>query len=236
MTYALIKAGQIIETGPLPTIWWDGERYWDFRDGQVNPTTLGWLPIELVARPADTETVTHEPAPPKLDVAGKPVQQWAERAWTAEETADRIARAAQLDDIRERIARIEATLWPPQPDTTPSADVPTMSGYGGIWPAWSLLSEGGKIWRNVAGVPLTTPPSGFSGLASAWAHLFVLVPPVTTTTTTPAPGIPVWSATAEYKVGDKVTRDGITYRCLVAHGAAYQGTWGPPNGSVWAVV
>ena len=147
-----------------------------------------------------------------------------------------IARAAQLDDIRERVARIEATLWPPQPDATPSADVPTMATYGGVWPTGALLAEGGKVWRNVSGVPLTTPPSGFPGAASAWARLFVLVPPVTTTTTTQAPGIPVWSATAHYKVGDKVTRDGITYRCLVAHGAAYQGTWGPPNGSVWAVV
>ena len=231
-TYALIKAGQIIETGPLPTIWWDGERYWDLRDGQVDPATLGWLPIEPVARPADTETVTHEPAPPKLDVAGKPVQQWTERAWTAEETADRIARDAQLDDIRERIARIEAKLWPPQPDTTPSADVPTMSGYGGIWPAGALLSEGGKVWRNISGVPLTTAPSGFPGAPSQWEHLFVQVPPVTTTQ---APGIPVWSATADYKVGDKVTRGGVTYRCLIAHGAAYGGTWGPPNATVWAV-
>ena len=161
------------------------------------------------------------------------------RPYDAAENAaadDQIARDAQLDDIRERIARIEATLWPPQPDTTPSADVPTMATYGGVWPAGALLAEGGKVWRNISGVPLTTPPSGFSGLASAWARLFVLVPPVTTTTTTPAPGIPAWSATADYKVGDKVTRGGITYRCITAHGAAYQGTWGPPNGSVWAVV
>lgn len=28
---------------------------------------------------------------------------------------------------------------------------------------------------------------------------------------------------------------GLTYRCLVAHGAAYQGAWGPPLASVWAV-
>lgn len=41
---------------------------------------------------------------------------------------------------------------------------------------------------------------------------------------------------ATYKVGDRVTRGGVTYRCLVAHGAAYGGTWGPPLPSVWAVV
>jgi len=34
--------------------------------------------------------------------------------------------------------------------------------------------------------------------------------------------------------GDEVTRNGRAYRCLVAHGAAYQGTWGPPTVGVWA--
>lgn len=33
--------------------------------------------------------------------------------------------------------------------------------------------------------------------------------------------------------GDEVTRNGRAYRCLVAHGAAYQGTWGPPTVGVW---
>lgn len=235
MTYALIRAGQIIETGPLPTIWHDGTRWWDLRDGQVDPASLGWLPIEAVPRPADTATTTHDPAPPKL-VGGKPLQQWTARPWTADETAAAIARDASMTDVLARLARIEAELWPPQPDTTPSADVPTMAGYGGVWPIEGLLSEGGKVWRNVSGVPLTTAPSGFPGLASAWAHLFVEVTPTATTTTTLPPGVPAWSATDTYKVDDKVTRGGVTYKCLVAHGAAYAGTWGPPNGSVWAVV
>ena len=56
-------------------------------------------------------------------------------------------------------------------------------------------------------------------------------------TTDPAAlAVAAWSATATYAVGDKVTRGGITYRCLVAHGAAYVGTWGPSLASVWAVV
>ena len=44
-----------------------------------------------------------------------------------------------------------------------------------------------------------------------------------------------WSATAEYKVGDVVDRDGTYYRAKVAHGAAYAGTWGPPATGVWEV-
>ncbi len=52
----------------------------------------------------------------------------------------------------------------------------------------------------------------------------------------PVVGVPAWSATATYKVGDRVTRGGVTYQCLVAHGAEYAGTWGPPLPSVWAIV
>lgn len=42
-----------------------------------------------------------------------------------------------------------------------------------------------------------------------------------------------WSKDATYKVGDVVDRNGEYYRCKVAHGPEYQGTWGPPQGSVW---
>ncbi|MGV1079768.1 MAG: carbohydrate-binding protein [Candidatus Nanopelagicales bacterium] len=159
------------------------------------------------------------------------------RPYTDEENAaanQAITQAAMLTDYEARIARIEAKLWPAQPDTTPAASVPTMTDYAGRWPAGALLADGGKTWRNVSGVPLTTAPSGFPGSPSQWAHLFVLAAPATQ----PAPPatVPAWSATASYAVGDKVTRAGVTYRCLVAHGAAYQGTWGPPLASVWATV
>ena len=33
--------------------------------------------------------------------------------------------------------------------------------------------------------------------------------------------------------GDVVSRSGRYYRCKVAHGPEYQGTWGPPQGNVW---
>ena len=102
-----------------------------------------------------------------------------------------------------------------------------------MWPAGALLLDGGKTWRNVTTVPLTTAPSGFPGAPSQWADLFVLA---AAATQPPVVGVPAWSATAEYKIGDKVTRGGVTYQCLVAHGAAYGGTWGPPLPSVWAVV
>ena len=44
-----------------------------------------------------------------------------------------------------------------------------------MWPDGGLLRDGGIVWRNVSGVPLTTPPSGFPGQPEQWAHLFVAV-------------------------------------------------------------
>ncbi|MGH8880775.1 MAG: carbohydrate-binding protein, partial [Stackebrandtia sp.] len=41
------------------------------------------------------------------------------------------------------------------------------------------------------------------------------------------PGETTWKASASYSVGDKVTYDGISYRCQIAH-TAYPG-WEPPN-------
>lgn len=100
------------------------------------------------------------------------------RPYTADENAaaDRtVADAATLTDVLARLARIEAHLWPSQPDPTSTESVPTMADYGGIWPADGLLLDGGKVWRNVTTVPLTTAPSGFHGTTSQWDRLFVEV-------------------------------------------------------------
>ena len=132
-----------------------------------------------------------------------------------------LADNARLDDLTARIERIESHLWPPPPDpTSGNQDIPA---FDGVWAAGGLIRDGDTIWRNVSGVPLTTPPAGFPGKASQWAHLFVDATPVTE----PAPTIPAWSASATYKAGDTVTRDGRIWRCLVAHGPERQGTWGP---------
>lgn len=165
------------------------------------------------------------------------------RPYTAGENAiadAAVADAARLDSIEQRLARIEAHLWPPvDPDAEVPATVPTMADYGGVWPAGRLLSDGGKVWRNVTTVPLTTAPSEFPGAPSQWTHLFVEHGGAIDLE--PEPGRPegyvgTWSAAADYKVGDVADRDGTYYRAKVAHGAAYAGTWGPPLPSVWDVV
>ena len=155
------------------------------------------------------------------------------RPYAADENAAAdaaVADAARLDSIEGRLVRIETHLWPAPPDPTSTTGVPTMTTYGGIWPAGGLLLDGGKVWRNVTTVPLTTAPSGFPGTTSQWSHLFVEV-----TVIPPAPTAPAWSgASVAYTVGDLVTYSGTVYRCLQAHTS--QAGWTPAAvASLWTV-
>jgi hypothetical protein len=55
------------------------------------------------------------------------------------------------------------------------------------------------------------------------------MPPPTTTTTTSPPSTPnEWTIGATYAVGDTVTYDGTTYRCLQAH-TVEDPSWNPPD-------
>ena len=227
MTFAHITADTITALGNPPGLEWDGTRWWDLRDPTIR-TARGWLEVTETPRPEPVEGGFHEYTVELVD--GLPVRIWTYRAWTADELASRAEQNARFDSIEDRLARIEAHLWPAPPDPTATTGVPTMADHGGVWPNQGLLLDGGKVWRNVSGTPLTTAPSGFPGTPSQWAHLFVvaLTPPVT-----PPAGILPWSATTEYKAGDKATRNGHLWQCLVAHGAAYAGTWGPPTVGVW---
>ena len=147
-----------------------------------------------------------------------------ERTWWAE---------GRLTDLAARVARIEAHLWPAPPDPT-TPDDPSITDWEGIWPNEGLLREDGVIWRNVSGVPLTTPPSGFPGQPSQWSHMFVVVL-APEPEPDPEPTVAAWSASARYEVGDRCTRGGRLYECLMAHGAEYAGTWapGPATPTVW---
>ena len=140
----------------------------------------------------------------------------------AASTAATIA-AARLDSIEERLARIEAHLWPPaDPDAAPPADVPTMADYAGVWPAGQLLLDGGKVWRNVTTVPLTTAPSGFPGTPSQWTHLFVEHGPAAPE---PEPGVLAWAVGQTVTVGDKRTHNGRVWTAKLAH-TTHEG-WAP---------
>ena len=78
-----------------------------------------------------------------------------------------------------------------------------------VWPDQTLLADGGIIWRNVSGVPLTTRPSEFPGNPGQWGHLFV---EVKTPVEEPKPPVDEWPAWVQplgahdaYKVDEKVT-------------------------------
>src|SRR5574343_1456722 len=158
------------------------------------------------------------------------------RPYTADENADAdaaVSDAARLDSIEERLARIEAHLWPPvDPDAEPPADVPTMADYAGIWPAGQLLSDGGKVWRNATTVPLTAAPSDFPGTPSQWTHLFVEVAGDTEPEPEPEPGVLAWAVGQQVEVGDKRTHGGRVWTAKLAH-TTHAG-W-PPSAATHAV-
>ena len=197
---------------------------------------MGWEKYRdgiLTERGDDTtRTVTdHRTEPPTT----RPYTQAEDDAADA-----RLAAGARLDDHEARISAIEAHLWPadpdPEPGTTPDAPTWDDLSPAGWWYDETLLADGGKVWRNVSGGVLTTPPSGFPGDPSAWTRLFVEAAPGPDPD--PEPDRPEgyvgpWSADARYEIGDVVDRGGHYYRCKVAHGAEYGGTWGPPQASVW---
>ena len=149
------------------------------------------------------------------------------RPYTAAENdaADRtLDENARLDDLAARVARIEAHLWPAPSDPTVD-DAPTVEAFDTVWPAGGLICDGGTIWRNVAGVPLTTPPSGFPGSPSRWVHLFVDVTPKAT-----PPAIPAWvqplGAHDSYAKDAKVTHKGRIWTSTAASNVWAPGVYG----------
>lgn len=137
-----------------------------------------------------------------------------------------VAADALLTDLQARVERIEAHLWPPAPPTPPgeTPTAPTWAVYGGVWPAGGLLADGGTVWRNVSGVPLTTPPSGFPQPATQWGHLF------TAEVTAPPAGPQPWKqpggAQDAYPKDALVTHKGATWKATVGNNVWEPGVYG----------
>ena len=138
-----------------------------------------------------------------------------------------IADAATLTDLAERVARIEAHLWPPDP--TPGTTARTWAGHGGVWPHGTLLDDGGTIWRNTAKVPLTTPPRGFPGGGAAFGHLFVEVKTAPNEPSEPGewPAWEPWDHVRPlYQVGAQVTHNGQRWVATVGNNHWTPGVYG----------
>ena len=65
--HALIQNDTIVHIGPLPRIWWDGDRWHDLRDDDgTQAAALGWLPVTRTPRPDDTAATTWDRDEPAL--------------------------------------------------------------------------------------------------------------------------------------------------------------------------
>ena len=97
--HALIQNDTIAHVGPLPRIWWDGDRWHDLRDDDgTQAAALGWLPVTYQPRPDDTATATWDRDEPAL-VNGLPVVGWTARQKTSEEVAAEAEQDARLNDL-----------------------------------------------------------------------------------------------------------------------------------------
>lgn len=225
----------------LPPYHLDADGAWPLTpDDPDGAAEHGWYVFERGEQPQDTADTVYDRWEARV-VDGVPVGVWIGRPRREDEPwVSEIEQNARLTDLEARVARLEALVEPPPPNPTDPADpsVKTWVQMGGVWPVGGLLREGSTVYRNVTTQPLTTPPSQFPGDASAWTHLFVVVLAPGVDPPPPDPEGPpgyvgTWSASAAYKVGDVVDRNGRYYRCKIAHGSEYQGTWGPPAVGVW---
>lgn len=81
MSYALVQDG-VIKTEDYPRVWFDGTRFWDFRDQPPDPKT-GWLPVVKTPCPPETETTKCIRTLELID--GLPTEVWVEQQKTLQE-------------------------------------------------------------------------------------------------------------------------------------------------------
>ena len=120
-----------------------------------------------------------------------------------------------------------------QPDTGQAGDWPPYrqpTGAHDAYPTGRVIRwTDGRLYRAVRLGVAHSPAEYPADWTDVTDDLTGVDPPDT-------PTAAEWSAAASYAPGDLVSRGGIVYRCLIAHGAEYAGTWGPPATGVWELV
>lgn len=120
-----------------------------------------------------------------------------------------------------------------QPNTGQAGDWPAFrqpTGAHDAYPAGQVIRwTDGRLYRAVRSGVAHSPAEYPADWTDVTDKLTGTIPPET-------PTAAEWSASGSYAPGDLVSRGGIVYRCLIAHGAEYAGTWGPPATGVWELV
>lgn len=146
-------------------------------------------------------------------------------------------RLTTLIDIPAQVAEISSAYLNARdgipPDTGQASDWPAYrqpTGAHDAYPAGRVIRwNDGRLCRAVRSGVAHSPAEYPADWTDVTDELTGVDPPET-------PTAEPWSASASYAVGDLVSRGGVVYRCLIAHGAEYAGTWGPPATGVWELV
>jgi chitinase len=95
------------------------------------------------------------------------------------------------------------------------------------WTQGEAPSTGGSgVWQDLGpcGSTTTTPATTTTPVVTTTTPVVTTTTPVATTTTS---GVPAWAPNVAYHIGDLVTYQGKTYKCIQAHTS--QTGWEPPN-------
>ena len=123
--------------------------------------------------------------------------------------------SARLDGLEDRLAALEAFVYGNPPPPTDPDGVKDWGAWGGIVPPQQLLLDvDGHVYRNVAGVPLTTPPSGMPGGPGPWPHLWLFE--LEGGGGDPEPGVDPFEVGKLNHPGDLVLFNGQVYKSVYA--------------------
>jgi hypothetical protein len=181
------------------------------RDASVaTQQACGWFAVNDVARPADTDTTTHDRSVEL--VAGAPTVVWTERALSDDELAAR--RLAEAPDLTATVVArlVAADNETPQPWKQPQ-------GAHDAYLPGVIVTSNGDRYRNTLTVP------NVWGLdVYGWENLDAVTP------TDPQPWVQPTGAHDAYNIGDRVTHNGQTWESTAASNVWAPGVFG------WVVV
>lgn len=136
----------------------------------------------------------------------------------------RVEIAVRVTGLEERVLRLEDLLLEHEPDPTEPDDPSVLDWEDlprGLWFHDTLVRDGGAVWRNISGTPLSERPTAFPGGTDHWTHLFVKVveatDPPPDPDPEPGPDAQTWAPDVHYLVGNQVVWDGRLWEAKTEH-------------------